>query len=76
MFEVATFEQGRTCNRYAQELILTREDREKMLRDAGIPQKDIVDMVRVILKSKNQRRQTINNLHARGVEEAVECART
>jgi hypothetical protein len=75
MFDIATFEQGRTCNRYGQELILTREDREKMLKDAGIPQKDIVDMVRVILKSKDQRKQTINNLHARGVEEAVEDAR-
>jgi hypothetical protein len=75
MFDIATFEQGRTCTRTVEELILTREDREKMLRDAGIPQKDIVDMVRVILKSKNQRKQTISNLHTRGVEEAVESAR-
>jgi hypothetical protein len=46
-----------------------------MLRDAGIPQKEIAEMVRVIIKSKNQRKQTINNLHAQGVEGAVENAR-
>jgi hypothetical protein len=74
-FDVEIFEQGRTGTRAAQELILPRAIREKMLRDAGIPQKEIAEMVRVIIKSKNQRKQTINNLHAQGVEGAVENAR-
>jgi hypothetical protein len=75
IFDVEEFELGRTRMRVAEELILPREVREKMLKEAGIPQKDIADMVRDILKSKNQRKQTINNLHTDGVEEAAESAR-
>ncbi|KAG7361503.1 hypothetical protein IV203_036604 [Nitzschia inconspicua] len=75
LFEVDEFEQGRTGSRTAEELVLPREVREQMLKNAGFSQKDIAEMVRVILKTKNQRRQTINNLNSQGVEEAVELAR-
>jgi hypothetical protein len=75
LFDVDEFEQGRHGARSAEELVLPREVREKMLKDAGFSQKDIADMVRVILKSKNQRKQTVNNLNTQGVEEAVELAR-
>jgi len=74
-FEVDEFEQGRGMQRKSDELVLPRPVREKMLKDAGYTQKEIADMVRNILKAKNQRIQTVNNLNAQGVEEAVENAK-
>lgn len=75
LFDIEEFEQGRAGSRAADELVLPREVREQMLREVGFSQMDIADMVRVILKSKNQRKQTIHNLRAQGVEEAVENAK-
>jgi hypothetical protein len=72
---VDEFEQGRGFPRSSDELVLCRATREKILKDAGYTQKEIADMVRTILKAKNQRKQTVNNLNAQGVEEAVESAR-
>jgi hypothetical protein len=74
-FDVDEFEQGRGLSRSSEELVLPRPVREKMLKDAGFTQKEIAEMVRVILKAKNHRKQTIHNLNAQGMEEAVENAR-
>jgi hypothetical protein len=75
VFDVDEFEQGRGVPRSSDELVLSRPVREKILKDAGYSQKEIADMVRNILKAKNNRRQTVNNLNAQGVEEAVENAK-
>jgi hypothetical protein len=75
VFDVDEFEQGRGVPRSSDELVLSRPLREKILKDAGYSQKEIADMVRNILKAKNNRRQTVNNLNAQGVEEAVENAK-
>ncbi|KAL3911429.1 MAG: hypothetical protein SGILL_007285, partial [Bacillariaceae sp.] len=75
-FDVDEFEQGRGHPRSSDELVLPRPVREKMLKDAGFDQKEIADMVRTILKAKNQRKQTVHNLNAQGMEEAVENARS
>lgn len=61
--------------RRSSELVLPRHVREAMLREVGISQKEVAEMVRSVIKVKNQRRQTVNNLGAAGVEEAVEKAR-
>ncbi|KAL3915096.1 MAG: hypothetical protein SGILL_005807 [Bacillariaceae sp.] len=74
-FDVDEFEQGRDVPRSSDDLVLSRPAREKMLKDAGFTQKEIAEMVRIILRSKNQRKQTVQNLSAAGMEEAVENAR-
>ena len=56
------------------ELIMPREQRLKLLKGLGYEQKEIAESIRRNLKVKNQRRQTINNLGAQGMEEAVEIA--
>jgi hypothetical protein len=55
-------------------LVLTVEQREKILSDQGYTQKDIANAVRNILKVRNQRRQTVQNLKAEKIEEAFEGA--
>jgi len=72
---VDQWELARGPIRSSAELVLSRHVRERMLREAGITQKEIAEMVRAGLKAKNQRKQTINNLHAQGLEETVERAR-
>lgn len=74
-FEVDWFEQGRGMSRSSEQLVLSRQKREKILLDNGFTQKEIAEMVRQIVKVKNQRKTTINNLSAQGVEEAVESAK-
>ncbi len=74
-FDVDQFEQGRGLPRRSDELVLSRAARENILSDCGYSQKDIADMVRIILKVKNQRKTTVNNLPAQGMEETVEKAR-
>lgn len=74
-FDVDEFEQCRGLPRRSDELILSRTTRENILRGCGYNQKDIADMVRVILKAKNQRKTTVNNLSSQGMEETVENAR-
>jgi hypothetical protein len=56
------------------EMVLDRKEREYLLHNAGHSQKDIADCVRMCLKGKNQRQQTVNNLPVAGMEEAVEKA--
>jgi hypothetical protein len=57
------------------EMVLDRKERERILRNAGHAKKDIADTIRVCLKGKNNRQQTVNNLPVAGLEEAVEKAR-
>lgn len=70
------FEESREYSRHSStdELALSRDEREDLLRDWGYTQRDIARSVRTILRSKNQRKQTIQNLHASHMEEAVEKA--
>lgn len=56
------------------ELVMDRKEREKILTDAGFSKKEVAEIVRLCLKGKNQRQQTVNNLPVAGVEEAVEKA--
>jgi hypothetical protein len=60
--------------RRANDLLIPRHVRETILQNAGYTQKDIAEAVRIILKAKNKRKQTIQNLGAEGIEEAVESA--
>jgi hypothetical protein len=56
------------------ELVMDRKEREAILLDAGFSKKEVAEIVRLCLKGKNQRQQTVNNLPVAGVEEAVEKA--
>mmetsp|Transcript_101392 Transcript_101392/g.205838 ORF Transcript_101392/g.205838 Transcript_101392/m.205838 type:complete len:375 (+) Transcript_101392:211-1335(+) len=71
-----SFEKTRGYNprRSIRDLALPRDEREDMLRGLGYSNKEIACSVRTILRSKNQRKQTIQNLHASNVEEFVEKA--
>ena len=73
--DVDQWEQSRGPTRSSAELVLPRHVREGMLREAGVSQKEIADMVRTTLKVKNQRKQTVNNLSTQGFEEVIEKAR-
>ena len=48
--------------RYEQSFLLSRAEREGILKEWGYQQKDVAKMIRNIIKVKNQRRQTFNNL--------------
>jgi len=56
------------------EMILSRREREEMLLELGYTQSQIATNVRLNIRIKNQRRQTVNNLGVSSVEEAVEQA--
>ena len=73
--DVDYWEQTRGAHRKSADLVIPRHVRERQLREAGVTQKQIAEMVRTTLKAKNQRKQTVTNLPAAGVEEAVENAR-
>lgn len=73
--DIDYWEQSRGQPRLSPELVLPRHVRERMLREAGISQKDIAEMIRATLKVRNQRKQTVNNLPAAAIEEAVEKTR-
>lgn len=60
--------------RGGQDLVLQRGTRESLLIDAGYSSKDLARATRVILKWKNQRKTTLNNLQAQPYEEALENA--
>lgn len=61
--------------RKASKLLLARDKREKLIRHLGYTDKDIAANVRELNKLRSQRRQTVNNLGAQKVEEAVESAK-
>lgn len=76
IFSLEMFEETREHSRRSsmQELALPRHKREALLRNWGYSQRDIAWSVRSILRSKNQRKQTIQNLHASNYEELMEKA--
>jgi hypothetical protein len=56
-------------------MVLTREERETLLLSWGISFHDIIESVRINVKVKNQRRQTVTNLgKVERIEEAFESA--
>ena len=73
-FEIDDYEIGRGRLRQTNELMLNRSQREKLVRDLGYTERDIAAAVRAANKIKSHRRQTINNLGIRQMEEAVENA--
>lgn len=70
---VTEFEKARAGFRRnkSQFLLLSKERREAILRQAGVAEGDIAEAVRSANKVRNLRRQTINNL---AVDEAFENA--
>jgi hypothetical protein len=75
LLSVDEWESWRETERQPDRLVLCREEREDMLLDLGYTEKDIAAAVRQNVKSKNKRRQTIQNLRASGLEEAAESAK-
>mmetsp|Transcript_18639 Transcript_18639/g.40579 ORF Transcript_18639/g.40579 Transcript_18639/m.40579 type:complete len:355 (-) Transcript_18639:416-1480(-) len=76
IFSLENFEETREhIRRHSMEdLALPRCERESILQSLGYTQKEIAGSVRTIIRVKNQRKQTIHNLHASSVEEFVEMA--
>lgn len=60
--------------RSPKELFLSRKVREEMLEDMGYTSKDVARAVRLNVKARNQRTQTINNLAHQKMEEMVEMS--
>lgn len=75
-FSLENFEESREFSRCnsVDELALPRDAREHLLRSWGFTQREIATSVRSILRSKNQRKQTVQNLHAANMEEFMEKA--
>ena len=61
--------------RHLNELIVPRHVRERWLREVGYSDREIASAVRKSLKAKNQRKQTVNNLHVQTIEYMVEKSR-
>lgn len=76
IFSLENFEEVREFARCSSidQLAIPRDEREHLLRAWGYTQREIACSVRSILRSKNQRKQTIQNLHASSMEEFVEKA--
>lgn len=75
ILSVDDWESKRGDPRRPSELVMPRHVRENMLIGLGYDKKAMAEQTRKSLKIKAQRRTTINNLSAQGVEEAVEKAR-
>jgi len=75
-FPLEIFEKTREYLRCSStdELTISRHEREDLLRSWGYTQREIACSVRTILRTKNQRKQTVQNLHASSVEEFMENA--
>ena len=56
-------------------LVLSRSEREDLLRELGYSRSAIADAVRTNVKIKNNRRQTVHNLPVARFEEVAESAR-
>jgi hypothetical protein len=69
------YETKRPPRRRELAMVMTREAREEIVRNIGATKQEIAEHVRQMIKIKNQRRQTANNLPVSNVEEAVERAR-
>lgn len=54
-------------------MVLTRDDRERLLQEWGVSWNEVLDAIRANHKAKNQRRRTVNNLgKAEKIEEVME----
>eukprot|EP00591_Stephanopyxis_turris_P009205 CAMPEP_0195512346 /NCGR_PEP_ID=MMETSP0794_2-20130614/4337_1 /TAXON_ID=515487 /ORGANISM="Stephanopyxis turris, Strain CCMP 815" /LENGTH=488 /DNA_ID=CAMNT_0040640109 /DNA_START=30 /DNA_END=1496 /DNA_ORIENTATION=- len=69
---VDNYERARGPRSKPHVLVLSREVREEMLTRSGYSKWDIAEAVRKNVKTKRQRRQTINNLGMTDVEEFAE----
>lgn len=58
--------------RYLTELVVPRNQRTSILYDLGYSQKEVAFAVREVLKIKNKRKQTYNNLRFQSMEELIE----
>jgi|UniRef100_A0A8J9SAA3 hypothetical protein len=74
-YSVDDWELERERFRRPSELILDRNHRETLLQSLGYSEKQLAAAVRDNNKIKHQRRQTVNNLGAQSMEEAVEKTR-
>ena len=74
---VEEFEEYRPPRRTQFELMLSREERHEILEDEWkVPQKDIANAIRMNIKTKNQRRRTLNNIgRVSDMEEKMENVR-
>lgn len=73
-FSVDEFEGCRESKRQSDvnRLMLPKTHRHELLLSAGFTQKEIAQSVRNVIKVKNQRRQTVNNLDKLPMEEFME----
>jgi hypothetical protein len=62
VFSVNRYEHDRPYKRCQIEMVLSREEREEVLREWSIPQDDVIQATRDNLKAKFQRRQTVRNV--------------
>lgn len=56
------FESARPARRAQLDLVLTRGERHRLLVEWGASGQDVIEAIRMIIRVKNQRRQTVNNL--------------
>jgi hypothetical protein len=74
--KVDEYELRRPSRRSPSKMVLNRPMREKIIRKLGYSEKEMATVVRELNKARFQRRQTVNNLGAAKVEEAVEAAKS
>ncbi|KAL3937621.1 MAG: hypothetical protein SGBAC_007313 [Bacillariaceae sp.] len=77
-FSVDEFEGNRELSRSPDitQLMLPKTHRQELLLSAGFSKKEIAQSVRSVIKVKNQRRQTVNNLDKIPIEEFMENAKS
>jgi len=69
------YEDGRGERRTQQEMIITKERKYDIIKESGVPNREIASTVRKTNKIKNQRMQTVNNATSFSkFEEAFESA--
>jgi hypothetical protein len=60
--DLEAFEKARPPRRSQMDLVLTRGERHRLLVEWGASGQDVIEAIRMIIRVKNQRRQTVNNL--------------
>jgi hypothetical protein len=73
--EIDFYENNRGPQRPSGMLVLNRDQRENLLLELGYTKKQLAVAVRANTKGRNQRRQTVQNVKAQKVEEALEGAK-
>jgi hypothetical protein len=71
---VDDWELHRAGARHSSDLVLPRHVREGIFKNLGYTQTDIAEATRIVLKAKNRRKTTVQNLGSQHMEEAVESA--